>query len=45
MKMLMKQQTVGLNVLSELRSMKVKRYMLYKGRHDLLNRKDAESVY
>ena len=36
---------VDLNILNELRSMKVEKYMLYKVKHDLLNRKDMESVH
>ena len=40
--MSMKQQT---SILNESRSIKVEKYMLYKEKHDLLYRKDTESVH
>ena len=38
-------QLADLNILNESRSIKVEKYMLYKKKHDLLQRKDTESVH
>ena len=42
--MLMNNKAAGLNILTELKLMKVEKYMLYELWNDLLNRKDTKSV-